>query len=65
MILCIIPHPSPHDTNTLLLLYMVSTAGSRHHNICDFVGTRYSVSLQSCIFIFRVNSRAPAARHQA
>ncbi|MBL7190923.1 hypothetical protein ISS30_04450 [bacterium] len=25
-------HASPHDTNVLFILCMVSTAGSRHHN---------------------------------
>nr|MBL7190169.1 hypothetical protein [bacterium] len=33
-------HASPHDTNTLLLLYMVSTAESRHHKDIKIVKIR-------------------------
>ncbi|MBL7191597.1 hypothetical protein ISS30_07855 [bacterium] len=43
-------HASPHDTKTLLLLCMVSTAESRHHNELNP--------------IFRLNPHAPEAHHQ-
>ncbi|MBL7191602.1 hypothetical protein ISS30_07880, partial [bacterium] len=44
-------HASPHDTKTLLLLCMVSTAESRHHNELNP--------------IFKVNPHAPAAHNLA
>ncbi|MBL7191234.1 hypothetical protein ISS30_06020 [bacterium] len=43
-------HASPHDTK-ILLLYMISTSESRHHNELNP--------------IFKVNPHAPSARPEA